>query len=105
MPDSGNCSWNSPWLFRPRATCVSRNISKSVSILVAADAKSYEILSRIIAQAAPRVNVMDLKALNTPAILAAPAVPLQNLTAELAISLRLEFQAWLFCSNSSQGTT
>jgi hypothetical protein len=77
----------------------------SVSVLVAADAKRYEILSRIIAQAAPRLDVMDLKAFNMPAILAAPAVPLQNFTAELAISLRLKFQAWLFCSNSSQGTT
>ena len=77
----------------------------SVSILVAADAKSYEILSRIISQAAPRVNVMDLKALDAPARLATPAVSFQDLTAELAISLRLEFQAWLFCSNSSQGTT
>ena len=72
---------------------------------MALGAKSYEILSRIITQAAPRLNVMDLKALNTPAILAAPAVPLQNFTTELAISRRLKFQAWLFCSNSSQGTT
>jgi hypothetical protein len=77
----------------------------SVSFLVAADTKSYEILSQIIAQLAPRLNVMDLKALNTPAILATPVVPLQNFTAELAISLRLEPQAWLFGSNSSQGAT
>ena len=77
----------------------------SVSVLVAAEAKSHKILSRITAQATQRQNVMALKALNTPAILAAPAVPLQNFTTELAISLRLEFQAWLFCSNSSQGTT
>jgi hypothetical protein len=68
----------------------------SVSVFVAPDTKSYEILSRIIARAAPRLDVMDLKALNTPTILAAPAVPLQNFTTELAISLRLEFQAWLF---------
>ena len=61
--------------------------------------------SPVRAEAAPRLNVMELKALNTPAILAAPAVPLQNFTAEFVISLRLEFQAWLFCSNSSQGTT
>ena len=77
----------------------------SVSVLVAPDAKSYEILSRIIAQAAPGLNVMDLKALDAPARLATPAVPLQDFTAELAISLRLEPQAWPFGSNSSQGTT
>ncbi len=32
----------------------------SVNVLVALDTKSYEILSRIIAQAAARLNVMDL---------------------------------------------
>jgi hypothetical protein len=62
----------------------------SVSVLVAPDTKSYEILSRIIARAAPRLDVMDLKALNTPARLAAPAVQLQNFTTELAISRRLD---------------
>jgi hypothetical protein len=71
---------------------------------MAADAKSYEILSRIIAQAAARLNVMDLQTLDTPAGLATPAIPLQNFLAELAISLRLEFQAWPFGSTSSQGT-
>ncbi len=71
---------------------------------MAPDTKSYEILSRITARVAPGPNVMDLKALNTPTILAASAVPLQNFTTELAISIRLEFQTRLFCSNSSQGT-
>ena len=33
----------------------------SVGALVALDAKSYEILSRVITQTAPRLNVMDLK--------------------------------------------
>jgi hypothetical protein len=65
----------------------------SVNILVAPDTKSYEILSRIIAQAAPRLNVMDLQTLDAPAGLATPTIPLQNFLAELAISLRLEFQA------------
>jgi hypothetical protein len=88
-----------------RATGISGDISISVSLLVAADTKSYEIRSRIIAQLAPRLNVMDLKAFDTPARLTTPVVPLQNFTAELAISLRLEPQARLFGSNSSQGTT
>jgi hypothetical protein len=39
----------------------------SVSVLVALDAKSYKILSRIIAQSASRLNVMDLKILHPPA--------------------------------------
>jgi len=47
-----------------------------VSVLVARDAKSYEILSRIIAQAAPGLDVMNLKTLDAPARLATPAVSL-----------------------------
>ena len=38
----------------------------SVSVLMALNAKSYEILSRIITQAAPRLNEMDLKILHPP---------------------------------------
>ena len=38
-----------------------------VGVLVAFDAKSYEILSRVITQTAPRLNVMDLKMLHAPA--------------------------------------
>jgi len=56
-----------------------------MSILVAADAKRYEILSRIIAQAASGRNVMDLQALDAPARLATPAVSLQDFIAQLAV--------------------
>jgi hypothetical protein len=62
----------------------------SVSLLVALDAKSHEILSRIIAQSAPPLNVMDLKILHSPARLATPAVSLQNFTAKLAINFRVK---------------
>ena len=48
----------------------------SVNVLVALDAKSYEILSRIIAQAAPGLEVMNLKTLDAPTRLATPAVSL-----------------------------
>ena len=67
---------------------------------MAPDAKRYKILSRIITQAAPRLNVMDLKALDAPASLATPGVPLQNLLAELPVGLWLKLQAWPFESNS-----
>jgi hypothetical protein len=56
-----------------------------VSVLVALGAKCDEILSGIIAQAAPRLNVMDLKILRSPARLATPAVPLQDLMTELMV--------------------
>jgi hypothetical protein len=38
-----------------------------VSLLVALGAKSHEILSRVIAQSAPPLNVMHLKILHSPA--------------------------------------
>jgi hypothetical protein len=39
----------------------------SVSVLVALDAKSYEIFGRIIAEAAARLDVMNLKILHASA--------------------------------------
>ena len=59
----------------------------SVSVLVALDAKSYEILSRVITQTAPRLNVMDLKIFHPSARLTSPAVSLQNFAAEQTIEL------------------
>jgi hypothetical protein len=53
----------------------------SMSILVAIGAKSNEILSRIIAQVAPPLDVMDLKLLYSPAQLTTPSISLQNVTA------------------------
>jgi len=76
-----------------------------VSFLVTEDAKSYQILGRVIAEAAPRLNVMDLKVSELAARLATPTVPLEDFMTELAASLGLELQAWPFGSNSSQGTT
>jgi hypothetical protein len=62
----------------------------SVNVLVALDTKIDEILSRIIAQAAARLNVMDLKIIHFPARLATPAIPLQDFPAELAIRFRIK---------------
>jgi hypothetical protein len=41
-----------------------------VSFLVTDDTKSYQIFSRVMAEAAPRLDVMDLKAFDLPARLA-----------------------------------
>jgi hypothetical protein len=57
----------------------------SVSALVARDAKSDQILGRVIAEAASGLNVMDLQALDAPARLATPAVSLQDFIAQLAV--------------------
>ena len=72
----------------------------SMSFLVAADAKTYEILRQIVAQAAPGLNVMDLKAFDRSARLAPPPVSLQDFTAELAVDLSLKLQTWPSGSNS-----
>jgi len=68
----------------------------SVSVLVALDAKSYEILSRIIAQSTSRTNVMHLKSLHSSTQLATPAVSLEDFTAELAIGFSIKPQAGSF---------
>ena len=51
------------------------------NVLVALDAKSYEILSQIIAEAAPRLNVVNLKIFTPPAPLASSTVTFQDFTA------------------------
>ena len=66
--------------------------------------KSYEILSRIISQTAPWLNVMDLKIFRSSANLATPTVPLQDLIAELTVGFSVQLQAWSFGSNCIQGT-
>ena len=42
-----------------------------------------------VSQAAPRLQVMDLKIFRSPAALATPAVALQDLMAELAVGFSL----------------
>jgi len=63
----------------------------SMSRLMAAGAKSYQVLGRIIAQSVSPLNVVDLRAFHSPAPLATPAVSLQNFLAKLAISFGIKF--------------
>jgi hypothetical protein len=78
------------------------SLPSSVNFLVTRDTKSYHILGRVIAEAAPRLNVMDLKILRSPAELATPTVPLQNFIAELTVCFKVELHAWPLGSMSSQ---
>jgi hypothetical protein len=80
-------------------------VTVPVSVLVALDAKSYQILSRVITQSAPRLNVMDLKTLRLPATLATPTVSVKDFTAELAISFRIKFQPWSSGEDPNQSVT
>src|ERR1035437_921939 len=77
----------------------------SVSVLVALGAKSYEIIGRIITLLASRLDVMDLKTFHPSARLATPAVSLQDMQAELAISVGIKLQAWSFGTHSSQSVS
>ena len=77
----------------------------SMSVLVAPDTKSNQILGRVITQAAPRLKVMDLKTLDAPARLTTPSISLQDPPAELAIRFRFEPQSWPFRADPSQRVT
>jgi hypothetical protein len=76
-----------------------------VSVLVALDAKSYEIPSRAITQTAPRLNVMDLKIFHAPTPLATPAISLQNFLAKPAIIFRIKPQPWPSGTDLCQSVT
>ena len=58
--------------------------------LVASSAERDEISVGIVAQLAPRRDVMDLKLVCGSAVLAAPAVALEHLPAQPAICLRVK---------------
>ena len=76
-----------------------------MGFLMALRAAGDQIFRGIITQTTPRLNVVDLKIFRSSAELAAPAIPLQYLTAEFAISLGLKLQAWLLGSNHRHGAT
>jgi hypothetical protein len=61
--------------------------SLSMSFSVTSNTKCHQVLGSVIAQSAPRLNVMDLEIYHSPARLASPAISLQDCPAELAISL------------------
>jgi hypothetical protein len=76
--------------------------SMLVGFLMARRAEGDQILSSVIAQSAPPLNVMDLKIFHAPARLATPAVSLQNFPAQLTISFRFKPQAGSLCANPFQ---
>jgi hypothetical protein len=73
-----------------------------MGFLMAGCAKGNQILERVIAQSAPRPNVMDLKILHASTGLATPAVSIQHFAAKLAICFRVKLQAGSFSTHLSQ---
>jgi hypothetical protein len=82
-----------------------KRVHLSMGFLVAPRTKSNQILSSIVTQTAPWLNVMDLKILHAPARLATPAISLQDLAAELAIIFRTKPQAGPLCTDPLQNVT
>ena len=80
-------------------------MSMSVSVLVALDAESYEILGRVITPSASPQNVMDLKIFHASTPLAMPGVALQYFLAELAIRFWIKPQSGPLCLDPFQSVT
>jgi hypothetical protein len=80
------------WVCWLLTTCevAAERAPSSMNFLVAACTKSDQILGDVITQSAPHLNVMDLKPLDAATRLATPAISLQHLAAELAISFRVK---------------
>ena len=57
-----------------------------MGFLMARRAEGDQILGSVIAQSAPRLNVMDLKILHASAPLTTPTISLQDFATELTIS-------------------
>jgi hypothetical protein len=76
-----------------------------MDFLMARRAEGDQVLGRVIAQSASRLNVMDLKAFHPPARLATPPISLQDLAAELAIGFWIKPQAGPFGTDASQSVT
>jgi len=64
-----------------------------VHIPMTADAKCYQIFESVVSQPAPGLNVMNLEILRRSAVLASPAVPLEDLFSKLVVSLPIESKA------------
>lgn len=60
-----------------------------MNFLMARRGEDDQILGSIFAQAAPRLNVMDLKILHSSTSLATPPITLQDSPAEKAVGFRI----------------
>ena len=61
-----------------------------MDVTVAISANRDQIFVHVVTQLAPRAEVVNLETIRTTAVLASPAVALQNVSAELAIRICAE---------------
>jgi hypothetical protein len=71
----------------------------SVGVTVAISTKRDQIFASIIAKCAARTNMVHLKAFRGSAILAAPAIPLKDITAKLAVGIWVQTKPRFALSN------
>jgi hypothetical protein len=76
-----------------------------MGFLMAPSGESNQILGSVIAQAAPGLDVMNLKTLDASTRLATPAIWVQDFQVELTISFRIKPQSWLFGTHPRQSVT
>jgi len=64
-----------------------------VYIPVTAGAKCYQIFEGVVSQSTPRLDVMNVEILRRSAVLASPAVALEDLFAKFVVSLAIQSKA------------
>jgi len=65
-----------------------------VDVVVAVSAERDQIFICVVTQPASRVDVVDLKTIGSPAILASPAVALQDFGVEFVIGIWVQPKPW-----------
>ena len=76
-----------------------------MNCMMARHTEGDQIFGRIITESTPWLNVVHLKALHAPAQLTTPAVSIEDLAAELAISLGIKPQSWPLGTHSGHSVT
>jgi hypothetical protein len=76
-----------------------------MGFLMARCAEGDQILGSVIAQSAPRLNVVDLKIFHAPTPLASPSISLQDFMRKLTRSFNVKFQARPLYADSFQNVT
>ena len=66
---------------------------QSMCLGMAIGTKGHQVLFRVVSRMASKLNVVNLQMLHAAAELAAPAVPLQHGSVQLAVTLRLKFHS------------
>ena len=82
------------WAGRVRRTILYHSLPRfetiSVDVAMAISAEGDQIFICVVTQPASRVDVVDLKTMGSPAVLASPAVTFQHCDAEFAVRIWLQ---------------